>query len=196
MQSSIEIWKDVNHPVFKDYYQVSNLGRLKCNGRYIDMGLGRNYWKNEKLIEKFRRNQHPHLFTSLYSPIEGFKNKTAYIHKMVAEAFIDRPSESHIYVTHIDGDCSNNIVSNLKWITASENSISNIINHPENRMKLKKHNDKVGYYKSLRHPIWEKKNLKKVYKMLKWGVSKDEVGRIFECSQGTIYNVIKKQKKD
>lgn len=190
----IERWKDINHPIFKDFYRVSNLGRLVVKGRFVDIGLGREYWKGDRIIESFRRGKHPHLFTSLYSTVDGYKNKTAYIHKLVAEAFIEKPSDEHRYVTHIDGDFNNNRVENLRWITASENSTTNIINNPENRMKLKKHNEKVGYYKSLRHPIWKKKNLKKVYKMLKWGVSKEEVARIFECSQATIYNVIKKQK--
>jgi hypothetical protein len=194
MKQPIEEWKNVNHPVFKDFYQVSNLGRLKVKGRFVDIGLGRGYWKDDKIITSFRRNNHPHLFTSLYSTVDGYKNKTAYIHKLVAEAFIERPSEDHVYVTHIDGNYSNNNASNLKWITASENSKNNIIKYPENGLKLKKHNVKVGYYDSLRHPIWKKKNLKRAIKMLKWGVSKEEVARIFGCSQATIYNVIKKQK--
>ena len=43
----IEIWKDVNHPIFKKFYQVSNLGRIKTKGRYSTRGGEANkytYW--------------------------------------------------------------------------------------------------------------------------------------------------------
>ena len=100
----------------------------------------------------------------------------------------------HVYVSHIDGNYDNNMVRNLKWITASENSKSNIEKYPENRLKLKKANEENGYYKKLRHRIWKKTNLKKVGKMENWGVSQKEIARIYECSVSTVYNVIKKLK--
>jgi hypothetical protein len=190
----LEIWKDVNHPVFSERYQISNLGRLKSKSRLVSRGGESNrytYNKPEKIVS-IRKGVYPHLFTSLYS--DEIRNKTMYIHKMVAEAFIPRPSKDHVYVTHLDGDYTNNRVENLKWITASENSKSNIEKYPENRLKLKKYNEKIGYYKVLRHPIWNKKNSKKALKMLKWGVSKQEIARIFECSIATVYNLIRKTK--
>lgn len=43
------------------------------------------------------------------------------VHRMVAEAFIPNPEDKQ-YVNHIDGDTHNFDVSNLEWVTASENS--------------------------------------------------------------------------
>lgn len=192
---SHEIWKDVNHPIFWKYYQVSNLGRLKTKGRYVTRGGSENeytFWLNERIVSSRRSKVNPHLFCSLYATNYTIKNKTAYIHKLVAEAFLKKPSKKHIYVTHIDGNYDNNIVTNLKWITASENSKRNIEKYPENKNKLKEHNEKTGYYKKLRHPAWKDRNIKKIKNMLSSGVSVKEISIIYECSVSTIYNIIKK----
>jgi len=188
----IEVWKDVEDPLYKDYYEISNLGRLKTKGRYVTRGGKNNrytYWKDSRIVS-LRSGKYPHLFCSLYAN-DRDKNKTAYIHKLVAEAFIKRPSKNHIFVTHIDGDYKNNMASNLKWITASENSKKNIEKYPENRERLKNHNIKTGYYDILRHPAWSEENKIKIKYMVRWGVSIEEISRIFKCSSATVYKIVK-----
>lgn len=52
---------------------------------------------------------------------DGKKRKTK-VHRMVAEAFISNPNQLPM-VNHKDGDTHNFHVSNLEWVTASENNI-------------------------------------------------------------------------
>jgi hypothetical protein len=46
--------------------------------------------------------------------VKGEGTKTLYVHKLIAETYIIN-SNSYRFVAHIDGDRSNNTVSNLEW---------------------------------------------------------------------------------
>jgi hypothetical protein len=49
------------------------------------------------------------------------RGKKYYIHRLVAEHFID--GDSSLEVNHKDGDKKNNYVSNLEWVTSRENQL-------------------------------------------------------------------------
>ena len=49
------------------------------------------------------------------------KAKKLYIHRLVATLFLDKPSDDKTQVNHIDGDKSNNHVSNLEWVNPKDN---------------------------------------------------------------------------
>ncbi len=47
-------------------------------------------------------------------------SKTFYVHKLVAENFINKSSQDQQYVIHIDYNKSNNYIENLKWTSKEE----------------------------------------------------------------------------
>jgi len=49
------------------------------------------------------------------------KPKTFYVHRLIAETYLGK--RENMIVNHIDGDRTNNHVSNLEWISQSENVI-------------------------------------------------------------------------
>ena len=53
---------------------------------------------------------------------ETNKFQKRYIHRLVAQTFIDNP-ENKREVNHINGDKLDNRLSNLEWVTSSENQI-------------------------------------------------------------------------
>ena len=54
-------------------------------------------------------------------PIRPFgKSKTLYVHKLVAEYFLEKESDDQQYVIHVDFNKQNNFIENLKWATKDE----------------------------------------------------------------------------
>jgi hypothetical protein len=80
------------------------------------------------------------------------KTKHVLVHRLVAEKFIRIKRPDQIYVNHKDGNKSNNYVSNLEWVTASENTKHAWNNglHEKTRIATKK-----------RKGVWENKSIMK-----------------------------------
>lgn len=92
----MEIWKEI-----KDFpgYSVSNKGRVRKDSTGQIMVLSENGGYCRITISK-------------------------HVHRLVAEAFIEKPDDTKCWVDHIDGNRSNNNVENLRWVTPSENCMA------------------------------------------------------------------------
>lgn len=70
--------------------------------------------------------------SNYYRYLIGLSNhgiiKMTYVHKLVAEAFLDKPAGDDLVVNHKNHDTSDNRVENLEWISRSENSKDQLTN--------------------------------------------------------------------
>lgn len=96
-----EIWKEVAD--YNGLYQVSNMGNVRRSGK----------------VHKARTNRDGYIEIKL--SLNGEK-KNHSIHRLVAIAFIPNP-ENKSTVNHKDGNKQNNIVTNIEWMTRSENML-------------------------------------------------------------------------
>lgn len=108
-----EIWRPLVGFVGK--YEVSNLGRVKSLGRMRGNGVS-SYFQKERIIKGATREDGYVVLT--LRNVNGEHKK--YLHRAVAEAFLDNPC-NYRTVNHKDGNPSNNIASNLEWLSYSDN---------------------------------------------------------------------------
>lgn len=120
-----EEWRDVVG--YEGYYMVSSLGRVISLGRIIHF-FNTFREKEPQLISDVSNEDR---YNCMTLKVDGTK-KSALVHRLVAEAFIDNPNKYRC-IDHIDGDKTNNNVSNLRWCSDFINQ-----NNPVTRAKQRK----------------------------------------------------------
>jgi hypothetical protein len=105
-----ELWKEINVGKAEKRYSISNYGRIISYTDTIETG---SLLKGKSVLG-YRAIQ-------FKKSVKGkISHKTYYLHKLVAEYFLEKPSEEHLYVTHLDYNHSNNYYKNLKWVTKQQ----------------------------------------------------------------------------
>lgn len=96
-----ESWKPIFQ--YEDCYLISDFGRIKSLKHNKIMKPAVSFWKY--LTVNLRKNQ----------KLQGYL-----IHRLVAIAFIEN-IENKLEINHKDGFKNNNHISNLEWVSRSEN---------------------------------------------------------------------------
>ncbi|MFV0241462.1 MAG: NUMOD4 motif-containing HNH endonuclease [Lacrimispora sphenoides] len=107
----MEIWKDV--PGYEGFYQASNFGRL----RSLDRVSANGKKLTGKLLEK-NQERSGYIVDIL---CKNKQKKTTRLHRIIALTFLEN-LENKPEVNHLNGDKTDNRVSNLEWATHRENT--------------------------------------------------------------------------
>ncbi len=148
-----EVWKDVNIDGFKDFYQVSNLGRVKSKVKvvYKKNGLMGNLFPHKfpEKIRKLTRNKDGYLIVGLYlNQIE----KKFRVHYLVAITFLYNENYHNLEINHKDCKKQNNCSENLEWVTHQENiehANKNRLRGQKQILQIDKNNNIVRIWENL-----------------------------------------------
>lgn len=111
-----EIWKDIKG--YEGLYQVSNLGNVKSMDRFVaqnNNGKMVNTLYKGKQLKKHKNNKYLNVHLS-----KNGIGEWKLIHRLVAEAFLEKENDKNI-INHIDNNTTNNNIDNLEWTTYKGN---------------------------------------------------------------------------
>ena len=111
----------------------------------------RYYSKNKCYNEIIMKKASDKQGYQIISLSKNKKRKTYRVHRLIAKTFIENPQNKK-EVNHIDGNKSNNCISNLEWCTRSENQIHAYKNKLQiQTIKMKEHSIELGINKDSIH---------------------------------------------
>ncbi len=148
----MEEWKQIT---YSKNYQVSDLSNI----RHIN--------KNKNIFVNYERLKKTNTRARIYLPIIDNKNKGFYLHRIVAEHFLENPN--HLpEVNHKNGDFYDNRACNLEWISKIDN-----MNHAVDNKLIKRFTRRVRVFN-------KKTNQEQLFDSI------TECAKHLQCSKGTI----------
>lgn len=170
----VEVWKDIEG--YEGIYQVSNLGKIKSLYRKVFYSDGRTYTYKEKVLNWNIMKKVNRCYVHLYKNSE---RKAMLVHRVVALAFIPNPNNLP-EINHINGITTDNFVSNLEWITHSENM---------------KHGFRTGLINNTGvlhgNNIYNEDQIRRVKKYLLESKGQAEIERLTGVGRATVYEIKK-----
>lgn len=170
-----EVWKSISG--YEGWYEISSRGGVRSVDREIEQV---SRWGHKvKRIMRGRKmtptdNGNGYLIVGLRTPQKGRTNH--YVHRLVADAFCKNPY-SKKYVNHKDHDKTNNIASNLEWVTQKENVLYSAkrMRKPRTTPTTSATGEKYIYFRAGRYRLNISGEIDKTYKTLNEAVSQREV---------------------
>lgn len=123
-------WREV---VSNSNYEVSDIGLVRRKGKPKNLAFSRSSrgFTTYLRVTLFRDNQ------------REYKQ----VHRLVGEAFLPKV-KGNTQIDHIDGNGENNNVSNLEWVSPSENIIRSFKNNIETKLAICSKGGKEGAIKA------------------------------------------------
>lgn len=143
--------------------------------------------KGEIISKRTRMKITLHINGRGYLQYCGFNKNSVRVHNSVAKAYIPNNDKSKCCINHIDGNKCNNDVSNLEWVTHSENTRHAFVNGLIDRDKLSKSTRGGGNSQAIlnEEDVLNIRNLKKVPPI----ILADHYG----VSVPTIYDILRRR---
>lgn len=108
---------------------------VEDSGKIFSLNYGRTGKKREL---RSCLDSHGYMSVNIYI---NHKLHRKYVHKLVAEAFIPNDDITKNQVNHMDGDKTNNDISNLEWVTPKENTQHAILH----KLRYVRYGDAANY---------------------------------------------------
>lgn len=126
--TSQEVWKEI--PGWEDFYEVSNMGRVKSLPRIVYRKDGRTRRTKERILVPWTTGPG-------YPQVRLKSNgKTArhYVHELVMLTFVG-PRPHGLDILHHDDCKTNNVLTNLRYGTRTENLYDSVRNRHHHQSK-------------------------------------------------------------
>ena len=163
-EAIIEVWMDA--PDFEDYYQVSNLGRVRSKDRIVRHNCGGDKRVKGRILSQLITTRG---YCQVFFWREG-RRKVFLVHRLVLHAFVGE-CPSGMEVRHLNSISTDNRLCNLVYGTHSENVIDTVNLGRNARQMLD-----VEKVKEIRKRLNAGEMSKKLAK--EYGVSPEAIGKI------------------
>jgi len=178
---------------YEDLYAITKDGRVWSYAKPCS-SIDGMWMKQTPMVHKRVVKKDYLVFTTALT--KKGKQKRFLVHRLVAITYIPNP-ENKPQVNHIDGNPSNNHVSNLEWSTGEENlqhaqRTGLLTQYTEKQRKARSESGKItgpinGMKSRRKFSFAEAECIRKIYKFSK--KSYKAMARAYNCSDNTIRNI-------